>query len=326
MNTLIYIIISITLVFLPIRSHAIETSQSNTKHTLKNLSIQVQDFENNTVILASPAKRIIALAPHIVENLFTLGLGQNIVAAVAHSDFPEAAKSLPSIGDYNGYSIEKIVSLKPDIVIAWSSGTNLSIIEKLRALNIPIYLDNPKTLHQIEKSLIDFATLAGLDSNSLPAKEQYSKKIRHLTQTFKNKTPISVFIPIGENPLRTLSGKHVVSDLINNCSGYNIFSDLATIAPTINYESVLKRAPQVILVGAKNTQTAEASLRNLKLPFIQTQIKDHGRASHKQQPYTVVIDPDILYRHSVRMADAMEILCEEIEEVRITLNPLTQAH
>ena len=325
-NVISYIFLCLALILgvscKPEKPPEIQNTAIENREKPENFPILVQDFEGNTVSLKSAAKRIIALAPHIVENLFTVGLGTSIVGVVSHSDFPEKAKSLPIIGHHNGISTEKILSINPDLVIAWSSGTNSELIEKLKLLNIPVYLDNPKSLQSITKSLNDFATMGGINYREIGDIRSYSKKINNLQTKYASRAPLSVFVPIGEKPLRTLSGKHIVSDMISGCGGNNIFSELAAIAPTVNYESFLERAPQVILIGGKTKKQAKTRLKDLRIDFLDARIHLQDERENKKtfKPYTIVIDPDILYRHTIRMAEAMEILCEGMDSIRNRLS------
>ena len=94
--------------------------------------ISVIDDVGSEVTLAKPAKRIISLAPHITESLFAAGAGDKIVGAVSYSDYPEAAKKIPRVGGYPTADMEKIISLKPDLVIAWPQGNNLKQVDKLK--------------------------------------------------------------------------------------------------------------------------------------------------------------------------------------------------
>ena len=134
-------------------AHATSSQNSPQKN------IQVTDYTGIQIIRNEPTKRLIALAPHIVENVFSVGLGHQLVGVVSHSDYPKAAKEIPIVGHYNGYSLEKIVALKPDIVFIWASSNKHNLAEKLRALGIAVYIDDPHRLQDINKSLSDIAIL-----------------------------------------------------------------------------------------------------------------------------------------------------------------------
>ena len=110
-----------------------------------------------------PAKtlRIVALAPHIVENLYAIGAGDNIVGTVDYADYPAAAKGITRIGGYYGISIEKLLVLKPDIVIAWKSGNQSDDLAQIERLGIKLYLTDPTTITGIADELLMLGKLTG---------------------------------------------------------------------------------------------------------------------------------------------------------------------
>jgi len=110
-------------------------------------AITVVDFSGQTIRLEKPATKIIALAPHIVENVYSAGAGDQLVGVAQHSDFPAAAKLLPIVSGYAKTNFEKIIELEPDLVIAWKSGNSLASIERIKQLGFTVYVDQlSKTL------------------------------------------------------------------------------------------------------------------------------------------------------------------------------------
>ena len=122
--------------------------------------VSVKDDHGNIVTLSQPANRIISLAPHVTESLYAAGAGEKIVGAVKYSDYPEAAKKIPRVGGYPTADLEKIISLKPDLVIAWPSGNNLKQVEKLKAFGIKVFLSEPRYPQDIAKTIQRFGILA----------------------------------------------------------------------------------------------------------------------------------------------------------------------
>ena len=110
--------------------------------TCQAFALEVIDDEGNVVTLSQPAQRIISLAPHITENLYTAGAGPNIVGAVDYSNFPEEALSIPSIGSYRAFNLEAILSLKPDLVVAWKSGNGEAKIARLKSLGLTVFVES----------------------------------------------------------------------------------------------------------------------------------------------------------------------------------------
>src|SRR5690606_12968503 len=128
--------------------------------------IHVRDYQDRELVLKKSAQRIVALSPHIVENLFAIGAGKQIVATVDYADFPEAALNIPRVGGYNISSVEAIVAYKPDLVIFWGSGNSQKRLQHLIRLNIPVYVDEPTQIKDIAQSLLDFGRLSGNDEKA----------------------------------------------------------------------------------------------------------------------------------------------------------------
>lgn len=124
-------------------------------------AVSVVDDKGRTVEITMPAKRIISLAPHITESLFAAGAGKKIIGAVSYSDYPEAAKKIPRVGGYPTIDIERIISLNPDLVIAWASGNNSKQIEKLIALGLTVFMSEPRYPEDIANTIKRFGLLAG---------------------------------------------------------------------------------------------------------------------------------------------------------------------
>lgn len=295
---------------------------SNTPSNQKN--IQVTDYTGTKITRNQPTKRLIALAPHIVENIFSAGLGHQLVGVVSHSDYPEAAKKIPIVGHYNGYSLEKIVALKPDVVFIWASSNKHNIAEKLRALGIAVYIDDPHRLQDINKSLSDIAILGNIDINTLNNVTLFNQKIQLLKNTYKKNikkdakekntsrnTSPNVFFQISDNPLQTLNGNHIVSDIITLCGGTNIYADEAVIAPLVSTESVLIRNPDVIMTGSDGS-TIQTLENNTRLNVWNTYTTLHAV---KNQAF-IYIPADWLYRHTLRIADAAELMCQSMQALR----------
>lgn len=104
--------------------------------------ISVIDDTGRNISLAGPAERIVSLAPHITELLYAAGAGNRVVGAVAYSDYPAAASTLPRVGGYSAIDMEAVAALRPDLVIAWKSGNRDAHLERFAALGIPVFRTN----------------------------------------------------------------------------------------------------------------------------------------------------------------------------------------
>ena len=114
-------------------------------------AVSVADFAGRRVSLAAPAQRIVALAPHLVENLYSAGAGDRLVGVVSYSDYPPQAGDIPEVGSFNAYSLEAIASLQPDLILMWGSGNGMRTLAKLEMLGIPVFVSEPRQLADIAR-------------------------------------------------------------------------------------------------------------------------------------------------------------------------------
>ena len=269
-------------------------------------TISVTDDAGNRLTLAQPAMRIISLAPHVTELLFAAGAGEQLVGTVEHSDYPQAAKNITRIGSHNAIDLERIVALKPDLIVVWQSGTAVAPVEKLRQLGLPVYASEPETLQDIARNLRDLGTLAGTQASANTASNAFLEKLSQLKLRYAAEKTVSVFYQVWHQPMMTVNGAHMISQVIELCGGHNVFADLPALAPKISLESVLLKDPQVIIGGSVVEANPDWKKDWDKWPQI--------RAVKEQQIF--YINPDYLQRQTPRILEGAELLCEKLESVR----------
>ena len=268
--------------------------------------VEVVDSLGRTVRLEQPASRIVALAPHIVENLFSAGAGEKLVAVVNYSDFPPAAKSLPQIGSAFSWSIESVVALSPDLVVLWGSGNGMSALPQLERLGLTVYVSEPRSLDEISASMRDFGTLAGTEAIADDSAAQFDSAIAALRASVSRDQPLSVFYQIWNTPLQTVNGEHMISHVIDLCGGRNIFADQAQLAPHIALESLLQADPQVIVASGMDQSRPEWLDDWRRYPVLQA--VQHDALLH--------IHPDLIQRPTARIANGAADLCAKLDRVR----------
>ncbi len=211
---------------------------------------QVQDARGQAVMLERPAQRIVSLAPHLTELLFSAGAGARIVGAVAFSDYPAAARRIPRVGDAFRLDLERILALAPDLVVAWKSGIKAADLERLAAAGIPVYVAASADLASIAGELEDLGRLAGQAEEAARAASRYRERLAELTATFGGRSPVTVFYQVWDRPLMTVSDRHVIGEVLRRCGGRNPFGTLQAPTPTIDAEALLAADPQVMLTAA----------------------------------------------------------------------------
>lgn len=268
--------------------------------------IEVTDDLGNPVILREPAQRIISLSPHITETLFAVGAGDRIVATVQFSNYPEAASAIPVIGSFSEISYESLLSLDPDLVIVWASGNGEEIIARIRSLGLTVYLDEPRQIEDVARSLRRFGVLTANEDIAGRAAEDFLNRLAILRARELAGEPVRVFYEVWNEPLTTLNGEHLVSDIIRLCGGENVFSDAIPLAPVISTESVLAADPQLIVVSGMDEERPEWLDEWRQWPGLTA-------AEINQLRF---IPPDLLQRNAPRIIQGAEMMCEYVEQAR----------
>lgn len=265
--------------------------------------IVVRDDAGNEVRLTHPARRIVSLAPHATELLFAAGAGPFVVGVSSYSNFPEAARKITSIGRIGAVDIEKILTLKPDLVVAWQSGNAASQIQTLRTFGIPVFESQPADYATIASSLERLGALSNTPDGARAA-VAFRKRNDALTRTYRNRSPVSVFYQIWSQPLMTLSGKHMASAVLRTCGGRNIFDGLAQLAPTVSVESVVAANPDIILAPDDGGEHPLAPWRRF-----------NGMRA-VAQGNLLTVHADWINRPGPRILDAVEEICTLLDTVR----------
>ena len=268
-------------------------------------AISVRDDAGNTVTLAKPAQRVIAMAPHITELLFAAGGGERVVGAMNFSDYPEAAKRLPLIGSDAQIDLERVLALRPDLLVVWQSGNTARQIEQLKSLGVPVFYSEPKKLEQVATSLTRLGQLMGTEAAAQAAAQDYRQKIAALSARYAGRPVVRVFYQIWEKPIYTLNGEHIASDAIRVCGGRNVFADERVPAPNVSSEAVLQANPEAIIGGQRHD--AESGIQIWRNVTAMEAVKRGN---------LFMLDSELLVRATPRIADGMAVLCEKLETAR----------
>jgi iron complex transport system substrate-binding protein len=269
-------------------------------------AITVLDDDGKPVTLPKPAQRIVAMAPHVTELLFAAGGGAKIVGAVSYSDYPEAAKRIPNIGSNRQIDMERVIAMKPDLIVVWMHGSSERQVDELRALGIPMFHSEPRKLDDIAASLQKMGKLMGTEAVAEPAAAALRKELGALRAKYASRPPVRMFYQVWDKPLYTLNGAHIVSDAIRACNGVNIFAPLKVTAPIVSVEAVLQEDPEAIFSTGEGSRNDGGV--DLWKPFTNmTAVKRNNLFR---------IDGNLLNRAGPRMIAGTAALCEKLELAR----------
>jgi iron complex transport system substrate-binding protein len=270
----------------------------------------VTDDSGATVTLAAPAQRIVSLAPHVTELLFAAGGGERIVGAVSYSDYPPQAKSIPRVGDNKSLDLERIVAMKPDLIVVWRHGNALRQIDRLRELHVPLFFSEPHRLDDIPASIDKLGVLLGTSMEARKASNAFRHDIASLRARYANRPAVSVFYQVWDDPLMTLNGSNTVSEVIELCGGRNVFAELKPLVPTISTEAVLAADPESIVTATPGATSSEHTLPSLNTWRKWPSMKAVARGN------LFGIDGDLINRPTPRLALGAAALCEDLEAAR----------
>ena len=269
-------------------------------------AISVVDDSGQRVTLARPAQRVISMSPHVTELLFAAGGGARIAGAMNYSDYPEAARKIPPIGSNSQIDLERVVAMKPDLLIVWQSGNTARQIAQLQSLGIPVFHSEPRSFEMVADSMLRFGRLLGTEATANAAAAQFRGQVAALRARYGARPPVTVFYQAWDNPLYTLNGKQIASDAIRLCGGRNIFEDMATIAPQVGIEAVVQRDPEAI-VGGKLYTPQDRGL-SIWRPY------QGMTAVRRNNLFT--LDEQLLTRAGPRIVHGAARLCERLETAR----------
>lgn len=268
--------------------------------------IAVRDDAARQVHLAAPARRIVSLAPHLTEDLFEVGAGSAVIAVSAYSDHPVEATRLPNVGGLSGLDVERIAALKPDLVVAWRSGTPEAQLAALEQLGIPVFRSEPKSLDDIATTLERLGRLTGHAAEGEARATRFRRRLAEL-RTRDARPPVRVFYQVWNPPLMTVGRPHVITEAIALCGGRNVFADLPALAPTVDPEAVVAADPEWIVT------TDETGTRAVDL----AQWKRWPTVSAVKHDRFLFLPASLITRHTSRMLDGIAELCATIRPTRV---------
>lgn len=205
--------------------------------------------------------RFVSLAPGTTAMLYAAGAARCLVGTIAHSTEPVEAARLPIVGDAETLDFERLLALRPTVIVVAVDVVQRVRIDRIKAMGIPVYQVHVTRLAGMPESLRRLGALAGTQAIADHEADALSASLEALGARYRTRTPIRVLYQIWDRPIYTIGGKHVITDALQLCGAINIFSDLETAAPAVTREAAVLRNPELILAsappGAANEWLAE---------------------------------------------------------------------
>ena len=226
------------------------------------------------------------------------------MGVVRDSDFPAQARSIEQIGDASSADYERILVLRPDLVLAWGSGNRVSVVERLRGLGIPVLVLEPRRLDDIGRHLRLLGEVAGTQQQAANAANAFNVRANALRDRYARRPVVEVMFELWHRPIMTVSGDHLISDVLTVCGGRNVFADLPQLAGEVSLEQVFARDPQAIVVGS---EAPGAGIGDWQ---------EFARLRAVAGGHVYAVSADLITRQTPRTLDAVEAVCAALDSFR----------
>ena len=200
---------------------------------------------------AAAVERVVSLAPSLSEIVVELNLADLLVGVLDAGERPAPLKDVPSVGRYGQLDMERLLSLKPDLLLLWPGSVGPAQREQLSRLGIPTFVAEPHSLEQLATQIEAIAGQLGRPERGQKVAMELRLRLDNLRQRYRRSEPLRVFYQVWDQPLYTLGGEHIISDALQVCGARNLFADLRLPAPQVSIEAVLARNPEVILAATQ---------------------------------------------------------------------------
>jgi len=266
-------------------------------------ALQTIDDRGVTVSLVRPASRIVTLAPHLAEIAFAAGAGAKLAGVSSFSRHPGEAERLPVVASYGRVDIERLIALRPDLVLAWRSGNSALQIDRLERIGIRVFVTEARSLADIPRIVRVVGALAGKAEVADARARQFENEIADLRKRYAAERRVAVFLEIWHTPALTVNGAHLISDALRLCGGRNVFAAAKTLTPLVSREQILDARPEAIVTGGFGSEALQAWTGLESVPAVRNR-------------RIYAIDPDWLHAQGPHVLQGVRALCERLELAR----------
>lgn len=253
---------------------------------------------------AQTIERVISLSPSTTELAYAAGLGEKLIAVSEHSDYPEFATKLDKVANYQGINIERIISLQPDLILAWPAGNPAQDLAKLRQFGFHIYNTQAASLEDIAISIEQLSQYSDDPAQGQSVADNFRSQLVQLKQKYNTTQPVSYFYQLSEKPIITVAQENWPSEVFSFCGGKNVFANSSVAYPQVGIEQVILANPEVIF-------TSRHAIENGSMwqPW-------NEQLQALQNKHMWTLNSDWINRPTYRTLHAITQVCELFETVR----------
>jgi len=264
----------------------------------EKISEETQHEYVQAVEARKSAPRIITLAPHLTEWVYSLGLEAHLIGVSDYSNFPKEAQLLPKVADYQGADLSQIMALQPTLILAWEGGNKPQDLHRLESLGYKVFRAKITEVEDIASELKRLGKATNTEEKANALTNDFLRHLAALRDQYATPSKHKVFYYSWTSPLMTIGDNAWPNKLLNVCGAQTLFADSPVDYPQVSVQEVLSRQP-FALVAASNQPASDleqfwrAHRRFLSAPLI-------------------VVNPDISSRFSLRLINELKILCKGI--------------
>jgi iron complex transport system substrate-binding protein len=225
---------------------------------------EITDDAGRRVSLPVPVNRVISLAPNLTEIVFAIGAGDRLVGRTSYCDFPVEAKAVAEVGDTLHPSLERVISLQPQVVLI-STASQLEVFtQQLQNQDIAVFVTDPRDLEGVFRTIDQIGRIVGHTQQANDLIQKLRDRTRTVEETVKGRQPVRVFYQLSGEPLYTAGRDAFVTDLIRRAGAISVTAEVPGAWPKYSNESALAARPEAIILptggsmGAANATITEA--------------------------------------------------------------------
>lgn len=273
------------------------------------------DDAGRRVDFPAPPKRVITLAPNLTEFVYAVGAGDTLVGTMDTSNFPVEAQRVERIGNYQRMDVERILSLKPDLVLVWLHGNQGRELGQLEAAGIKLFYMEQRHIDDVAAALSRIGALLGHAKQGDERAAEYRRAVAELRRRYAKASPVSVFFQVWTHPVMTLNGQHLTSDLLALCGGRNVFAELPALAPQVSVESVVAANPEAFFTAREFDGAVPAWRREREGDAFRAW-REFGKLRAVERGWMFSVPGDLVTRQGPRAIDGARAFCGALDEVR----------
>jgi vitamin B12 transport system substrate-binding protein len=253
----------------------------------------------------SDKQRIVSLSPHLTEIVFALGREQQLVGVSDYSDYPysqgcidkRCSVKLPSIANYQGADISKIIRLEPTLILAWEGGNKAQDIARLEQLGYSVFRSSPTNIEALMQEIISLGKALNAVSKSKKLHAEMTTLAQQIRTQYADKNA-SVLYYMSEQPLSGMGNDIWLNSLLSLCNINNIYAKLPAAYAQFSVADIIRKQPEIVIAA---THQNSASVAQFWAPHLQV-----------FNPKLVVVNPDALHRFTPRVLPELALLCRKV--------------